>query len=230
MKKYRLFFSIASEYIKLVFLFSCLFVCGLYTMHVYLFDSNFPITNVYSSMAMTTCGVAMGFSVVSPKILCNPEIKPAKKSYMMALLPMSLLHKYMVVLMLALLTSISIALISLLLEMIINLLITSSSLGIEIEVGGILTFFVQNRIFSLILAEMSIGLFLGFLIRNMTIALLMIIIPLSFLNSFYFSYGKPMNVSMPESIICVFVAILFLTLGYQIFKRWQPANNGFLTI
>ena len=132
--------------------------------------------------------------------------------------------------MLALLTSVSIALISLLLEMIINLLITSSSLGIEIEVGGILTFFVQNRIFSLILAEMSIGLFLGFLIRNMTIALLMIIIPLSFLNSFYFSYGKPMNVSMPESIICIFVAILFLTLGYQIFKRWQPANNGFLTI
>ena len=118
-------------------------------MHVYLFDSNFPITNVYSSMAMTTCGVAMGFSVILPKILCNPEIKPAKKSYMMALLPMSLLHKYMVVLMLALLTSVSIALISLLLEMIINLLITSSSLGIEIEVGGILTFFVQNRIFLL---------------------------------------------------------------------------------
>ena len=64
MKKYRLFFSIASEYIKLAFIFSCLFVCGLYTMHVYLFDSNFPITNVYSSMAMTTCGVAMGFSVI----------------------------------------------------------------------------------------------------------------------------------------------------------------------
>ena len=230
MKKYRLFLSIASEYIKLAFLFSCLFVCGLYAMHVFLFDPNFPITNLYSSMAMTTCGVAMGFSVISPKILCNPEIKPAKKSYMMALLPMSLLHKYMVVLMLALLTSISIALISLPLEMIIRLLITSNSSGIEIEVGGILTFFAQNRIFSLILAEMSIGLFLGFLIRNMTITFFITIIPLSFLNSFYFSYGKPMIVSMPESIICISVAILFQTLGYQIFKRWQPANNGFLTI
>jgi hypothetical protein len=181
-------------------------------------------------MAMTTCGVAMGFSVILPKILCNPEIKPAKKSYMMALLPMSLLHKYMVVLMLALLTSVSIALTSLLLEMIINLLITSSSLGIEIEVGGILTFFVQNRIFLLILAEMSIGLFVGFLIRKTPLALFITVIPLSFLNSFYFAYGKPMYVPMSESIICIFVAIAFLILGYQVFKRWQLANNGVLMI
>ena len=230
MKKYRLFLSIASEYIKLVFLFSCLSVCGVYAIHVFLFDSNFPITTVYSTMAMATCGVAMGFGVILPRILCNPEIKPAKKSYMMALLPMSLLHKYMVVLMLALLTSISLALISVPLEMIFRLLITINSANKEIEVGGIFTFFVQNRIFSLILAEMSIGLFLGFLIRDITMALFMTLIPLSFLNGFYFSYGKPMIVSMPESIICISVAILFLTLGYLIFKRWQPANNGFLTI
>jgi hypothetical protein len=230
MNKYNLFFRIANEYIKLAFIFSCIFVCGLYAMYVFFYDPIFPVTNVYSSMAMTTCGVAMGSSIVSPKILCNPDIKPAKRSYMMALLPISLLHKYMIVLILALLASAFIVLISLPLEIIGNMLTTTYSPNIEIEVGGILKFFVQNRIFLLILAEMGIGLFVGFLIRKTPLALFITVIPLSFLNSFYFAYGKPMYVPMSESIICIFVAIAFLILGYQVFKRWQLANNGVLMI
>ena len=230
MKKYNLFFSIANEYCKLAFIFSCIFVCGLYAMYVFLYDPNFSVTNVYNSMAMTTCGVAMGFSVVSPKILCNPDIKPAKRSYMMALLPMSLLHKYMIVLFFTIFGSTLIVLISLPLEIIGNMLTTTYSPDKEIEVGGILKFFVQNRIFLLILAEMSIGLFVGFLIRKIPLALFITVIPLSFLNSFYFAYGKPMYVSMSESIICIFATIVFLILGYQVFKRWQLANNGPLMI
>ena len=74
---------------------------------------------------------------------------------------------------------------------------------------------------------MSAGIFTGLLFRKI-IGLFVIILPVSFLNSFYFAYGKPMYVPMTESIICIFVTIVFLILGYQVFKRWQIANDGVL--
>ena len=35
-----------------------------------------------------------------------------------------------------------------------------------------------------------------------------------------------LSVPMSVSIICLFLTIAFLILGYQVFKRWQLANNG----
>ena len=99
----------------------------------------------------------------------------------------------------------------------------------HIEIGGVVRFFAHNGIFPLLLAEMSVGVFCGVLFRK-NIGFFVAIIAIPFLNSFYFAYGKPMCVSMTESIICLFVTIVFLILNYQLFKRWQIANNGLLMI
>ena len=227
MDKYRLFFRFAKLWLKIIWIFGVLFIGGLYTMFVLVDDPNFFVTNAYSSMAMIICGAFTGFAVMAPKMMSNPQVKNPRGDFMLSLLPMSLFQKYIIILLLTLFMCISTILMSLPIEMIGSVLTSIYTPDRQIEIGGIVRSFAQNGIFPLLFAEMSAGIFTGLLFRKI-IGLFVIILPVSFLNSFYFAYGKPMYVPMTESIICIFATIAFLILGYQVFKRWQIANDGVL--
>lgn len=229
MNKYNLFFELIKEWLKIVVIFGVIFISGIYLMFVFVDNPNIFITSAYSSMAMMVCAALTGVSVMAPKMMCNPQVKSPRGNYMLSLLPMSLFQKYVIILLTVLFLCFSLILISLPVEMIGSVLTAIYIPDRHIEIGGVVRFFAHNGIFPLLLAEMSVGVFCGVLFRK-NIGFFVAIIAIPFLNSFYFAYGKPMCVSMTESIICLFVTIVFLILNYQLFKRWQIANNGLLMI
>lgn len=229
MNKYRLFFELSKEWLKVVVIFGVIYIGGLYAMIVLVDNPNFIITSAYSSMAIMICTTFTGISVMAPKMMCNPQVKSPRGNFMLSLLPMSLFQKYVIILLTVLFLCFSFILISLLIEMIGSMLTAIYTPDRQIEIGGFVRFLAHNGIFPLVLAEMSAGVFCGVLFRK-TLGFFVAIITISFLNSFCFAYGKPMCVSMTESIICLFVTIVFLILNYQLFKRWQIANNGLLMI
>ena len=229
MNKYRLFFELIKEWLKIVVIFGVIFISGIYLMFVFVDNPNIFITSAYSSMAMMICAALTGASVMAPKMMCNPQVTSPRGNCMLSLLPMSLFQKYVIILLTVLFLCFSLILISLPVEMIGSVLTAIYIPDRHIEIGGVVRFFAHNGIFPLVLAEMSFGVFCGVLFRK-NIGFFVAIIAIPFLNSFYFAYGKPMCVSMTESIICLFVTIVFLILNYQLFKRWQIANNGLLMI
>ena len=229
MNKYRLFFELSKEWLKVVVIFGVIFISGIYLMFVFVDNPNIFITSAYSSMAMMICAALTGASVMAPKMMCNPQVKSPRGNYMLSLLPISLFQKYVIILLTVLFRCISTILMSLPIEMIGSMLTAIYTPDRQIEIGGVVRFFAHNGLFPLVLAEMSAGVFCGVLFRKI-IGLFVAIMPISFLNSFCFAYGKPMCVPMTESIICLFVTIVFLILNYQLFKRWQIANNGLLMI
>lgn len=229
MNKNRLLFELAKEWLKVVVIFGVIFISGIYLMFVFVDNPNIFITSAYSSMAMMICAALTGVSVMAPKMMCNPQVKSPRGNYMLSLLPMSLFQKYVIILLTVLFLCFSLILISLPVEMIGSMLTAIYTPDRQIEIGGVMRYFVLNGLFPLLLAEMSVGVFCGVLFRK-NIGFFVAIIAIPFLNSFYFAYGKPMCVSMTESIICLFVTIVFLILNYQLFKRWQIANNGLLMI
>ena len=230
MNKYKLFFRLAKEWLKVVWILGVIYIGGLYAMFVLVDNPNFFITSAYSSMAMMICGAFTGISVIAPKMMCNPQVKSPRGNYMLSLLPMSLFLKYVIILLTVLFLCFSLILISLPVEMIGSMLTAIYTPDRQIEIGGVVRFLAHNGIFPLVLAEMSFGVFCGVLFRKYIGPIFVAIMPISFLNSFCFAYGKPMFVPMTESIICLFVTIVFLILNYQLFKRWQIANNGLLMI
>ncbi len=229
MNKNRLFFELIKEWLKIVVIFGVIFISGIYLMFVFVDNPNIFITSAYSSMAMMICAALTGASVMAPKMMCNPQVTSPRGNYMLSLLPMSLFQKYVIILLTVLFLCFSLILISLPVEMIGSMLTAIYTPDRQIEIGGVVRFLAHNGIFPLVLAEMSVGVFCGVLFRK-NIGFFVAIIAIPFLNSFYFAYGKPMCVSMTESIICLFVTIVFLILNYQLFKRWQIANNGLLMI
>ena len=229
MNKNRLFFELSKEWLKVVVIFGVIYIGGLYAMFVLVDNPNFFITSAYSSMAMMICAALTGVGVMAPKMMCNPQVTSPRGNYMLSLLPMSLFQKYVIILLTVLFMCFSLILISLLVEMIGSMLTAIYTPDRQIEIGGVMRYFALNGILPLVLAEMSFGVFCGVLFRK-TLGFFVAIITISFLNSFCFAYGKPMCVSMTESTICLFATIGFLLLGYQIFKRWQIANNGLLMI
>ena len=229
MNKNRLFFELIKEWLKIVVIFGVIFISGIYLMFVFVDNPNIFITSAYSSMAMMICAALTGVSVMAPKMMCNPQVKSPRGNYMLSLLPMSLFQKYVIILLTVLFLCFSLILISLPVEIIGSVLTAIYIPDRHIEIGGVVRFFAHNGIFPLLLAEMSVGVFCGVLFRK-NIGFFVAIIAIPFLNSFYFAYGKPMFVPMTESIICLFATIVFLILNYQLFKRWQIANNGLLMI
>lgn len=229
MNKNRLFFELSKEWLKVVVIFGVIFISGIYLMFVFVDNPNFFITSAYSSMAMMICAALTVVGVMAPKMMCNPQVTSPRGNYMLSLLPMSLFQKYVIILLTVLFMCFSLILISLPVEMIGSVLTAIYTPDRQIEIGGVMRYFALNGILPLVLAEMSFGVFCGVLFRKI-IGFFVAIMPISFLNSFCFAYGKPMCVSMTESIICLFVTIFFLILNYQLFKRWQIANNGLLMI
>ncbi len=234
MNKYNLFFRLIKLYSFIGLVFGTIFIGGLYTMYIIFNDPNFAVMNVYlMGFTILTC-----LSVLIPKAIYNVPKSSTADYFMMMLLPVSMLNKYMIIVISALVMFLSAMLVSLPLEMIGNLLTTSYSPDRQIVIGGMIKYFGQSGIINVLLAELSLGLFSGLLFRNNFGAF----IPLFFVSGVIgYVFGSyiavlhggtfhVLSVPMSVSVICLFLTIAFLILGYQVFKRWQLANNGVLMI
>ena len=99
-------------------------------------------------------------------------------------------------------------------------------------------YFGQSGIINVLLAELSLGLFSGLLFRNNFGAFIPLFLVSGVIGYVFGSYMAVLHggtfhvlsVPMSVSVICLFLTIAFLILGYQVFKRWQLANNGVLMI
>lgn len=214
--------------------FGTIFIGGLYAMYIIFNDPNFAVMNVYlMGFTILAC-----LSILIPKAIYNVPKSSTVDYFMMMLLPISMLNKYMIIVMSALFMFLSAMLVSLPLEMIGSLLTTSYSPDRQIAVGGMIKYFGHSGIINVLLAELSLGLFSGLLFRNNYGAAMPLLIFSSVIGYVYGSYMAVLHggtfhilsVPMSVSIICLFLTIAFLILGYQVFKRWQLANNGLLMI
>ena len=210
--------------------FGTRFIGGLYAMYIIFNDPNFAVMNVYlMGFTILAC-----LSILIPKAIYNVPKSSTVDYFMMMLLPISMLNKYMIIVMSALFMFLSAMLVSLPLEMIGSLLTTSYSPDRQIAVGGMIKYFGHSGIINVLLAELSLGLFSGLLFRNNYGAAMPLLIFSSVIGYVYGSYmavlhGETfhiLSVPMSVSIICLLLTIAFLILGYQVFKRWQLANNG----
>lgn len=234
MNKYNLFFRLIKLYSFIGLVFGTIFIGGLYAMYIIFNDPNFAVMNVYlMGFTILAC-----LSVLIPKAIYNVPKSSTADYFMMMLLPVSMLNKYMIIVISALVMFLSAMLVSLPLEMIGNLLTTSYSPDRQIVIGGMIKYFGQSGIINVLLAELSLGLFSGLLFRNNFGAF----IPLFFVSGVIgYVFGSyiavlhggtfhVLSVPMSVSVICLFLTIAFLILGYQVFKRWQLANNGVFMI
>ena len=210
--------------------FGTIFIGGLYAMYIIFNDPNFAVMNVYlMGFTILAC-----LSILIPKAIYNVPKSSTVDYFMMMLLPISMLNKYMIIVMSALFMFLSAMLVSLPLEMIGSLLTTSYSPDRQIAVGGMIKYFGHSGIINVLLAELSLGLFSGLLFRNNYGAAMPLLIFSSVIGYVYGSYMAVLHggtfhilsVPMSVSIICLLLTIAFLILGYQVFKRWQLANNG----
>lgn len=145
-------------------------------------------------------------------------------------LPASLLHKYLI----ALGTTVGLVIACLLFSMAVeyagSILTTDYPVDKQIEVGGYIGYiFRETRYFTLMPILIGVNMILALLVRNKTFC---------FLFSGAWGYVFHLNIIHLEKVTttpiqeCLFAAIgiVLLTIGYQIYKRWQPANSGLLMI
>ena len=145
-------------------------------------------------------------------------------------LPASLLHKYLI----ALGTTVGLVIACLLFSMAVeyagSILTTDFPVDKQIEVGGYIGYiFRETRYFTLMPILIGVNMILTSLVRNKAFC-----IGFSLGFGYAFHWGiiimeRTATTPVPE---CLFAAIgiVLLTIGYQIYKRWQPANSGLLMI
>lgn len=238
MKKYRLFFEIIKQYSIVGAVFGAIFIGGLYAMCIIFDDPLFSISNVNTNTALMGIAILGGLGVLIPKTMYNTRALSIHDKYMMELLPISILNKYMIIVISALAMFFSAILMSFPLEIIGSMLTTNYSPDRQIVVGGMIRDFIQSGIIASLLAEISFGLFCGILFRNTLLTIGLTVVPVGYAVGFIIGeytfgvrHGALFHIMpMQTSIISIFLTIVFLALGYQIFKRWQLANDGVLMI
>lgn len=145
-------------------------------------------------------------------------------------LPASTLRKYLI----AIGTTVGLAaaclLFSMAVEYVGSILTTDFPVDKQIEVGGYIGYiFRETRYFTLMPILIGVNMILTSLVRNKAFC-----IGFSLGFGYAFHWGiiimeRTATTPVPE---CLFAAIgiVLLTIGYQIYKRWQPANSGLLMI
>jgi len=218
---------------------------GLYTLYVFANDNTyFPLMTIYSFMSIICTGYIMICGMTVPKSVYNMTEGLSPEKYMISLLPISPLKKYMSLVIATLTLYLSALLMSLPLEIIGSMLTATYSPDTPIEIGGMLNHFAHDGIFTLLLAGASASLFCSVLFRRIShasTAIMAVSIPAggylgcTLGHNMAYTQGKgqydlPESLLMTENAICIFATIAFIISGYYIFKRWQVANNGILNV
>ena len=145
-------------------------------------------------------------------------------------LPASTLRKYLI----AIGTTVGLAaaclLFSMAVEYVGSILTTDFPVDKQIEVGGYIGYiFRETRYFTLMPIMIGVNMILALLIRNKAFC-----IGLSLALGYAFHWTVIIMEKTATTPVheCLFAAIgiVLLTIGYQIYKRWQPANSGLLMI
>ena len=233
MNKYRLLFEIEKAFIFVGILLGIIFTGVLYTICISSSTPLFSVMNVYVHMTLISIALLMLIGALTPA-----TIYKLLENYLMPLLPISPLCKYLFMVLSAITMCFLTFLMSLPMELIGSMLTANYSPDRQIVVGGMIRYFAQNGIFTLSLTEVSVGLFIGMLFRKFHGALILLLPVAGYIVGSYVPVamgvvGQQMihiAVPMTVCIICIFATIVFLILGYQLFKRWQIANDGILSI
>ena len=232
MNKYRLLFEIEKVFIFAGILLGIIFTGVLYTICISSSHPLFSVTNVYGHMALLSISFFLLIGVITPA-----TIYKLLENYLMPLLPISPLCKYIFMVLSAIIVCFLTFLMSLPMELIGSMLTANSSPDRQIVVGGMIRHFAQNGIFALSVTEVSVGLFTGMLFRNAKVTFMLVVCVSAGITGYYMPYvlgvfGQMRQITIPMTvcIICIFATIVFLILGYQLFKRWQIANDGILSI
>ena len=145
-------------------------------------------------------------------------------------LPASPLRKYLI----AIGTTVGLAVACLLFSMAVeyagSILTTDFPVDKQIEVGGYIGYiFKEMRYFTLMPNLIGVNMILASLVRNKAFC---IGFSLGFGYAFHWGIILMEKTATTPVHECLFAAIgvVLLTIGYQIYKRWQPANSGLLMI
>lgn len=233
MNKYRLLFEIEKAFIFVGILLGIIFTGVLYTICISSSHPLFSVSNVYGHMALSSIPLFLIIGVITPAFIYK-----LLENYLMPLLPISPLCKYLFMVLSAITMCFLTFLMSLPMELIGSMLTANSSPNRQIVVGGMIRFFAQNGIFALSLTEVSVGLFTGMLFRNAKVTFMLVVCVSSGIMGYYMPYvlgvveqmNMHIEVPMTVCIICILTTIAILTLGYKLFRRWQIANDGILSI
>jgi hypothetical protein len=112
-----------------------------------------------------------------------------------------------------------------------SFLVAGSEQEASFAIGGYIRYLSeQTGGYSILAALIALEIFVTTLINKRSIEMLTI-------NSFIggLSWGiivalHQLNIFNPPCNLFWAIAIILIIASYQIFKRWQPANSGFLTI
>ena len=233
MNESKFFFYLIRKFLKIGLTFGTTSIGCIYIMHVLISDT---YVSFYGFMTLMSIGLFTIVGMSAPKVTYNMLQDPSLENYMISLLPISPLKKYVIIVMSALIPCLSVILTSLPLEIIGSVLTATYSPGTPIEIGGLISFLARNGIFTLLLVVISIGVFCSILFRGINKASTAIaIICLPFCGYWLYIHGLPPYdlheaITISDNVINLFATIIFLTSGYYIFKRWQIANDGVLMI
>ena len=147
------------------------------------------------------------------------------------MLPASLLRKYATAFGIILYVLLSCLLFSMAIECAGSFLVAGSEQEASFAIGGYIRYLSeQTGGYSILAALIALEIFVTTLINKRSIEMLTI-------NSFLggLSWGiivalHQLNIFNPPCNLFWAIAIILIIASYQIFKRWQPANSGFLTI
>ena len=152
-------------------------------------------------------------------------------SVTISLLPASTLRKYATALVMIIFAIASCLLFSMAVDLIGSYLTAGSSQAASFALGGYIRYVSEKTIgFSLFAAFAAFEIFVATLIRKKNIHLCINLFLSTMLYGGSFILQQLIGFS---PILCGLfwgLAIILIIASYQTYERWQPANNGFLTI
>ena len=152
-------------------------------------------------------------------------------SVTISLLPASTLRKYATALVMIIFAIASCLLFSMAVDLIGSYLTAGSSQAASFALGGYIRYVSEKTIgFSMFAAFAAFEIYVATLIRKKNIHLCINL----FLSTMLYggAFMLQHTIGFSPTICGLFwgLAIILIIASYQTYKRWQPANNGFLTI
>lgn len=167
-------------------------------------------------------------------LLNNVYYKMYEKK-LLYLLPTSKRTKFFMPLGIVFLTLVAICLLTIPIEAIAHIFTIDNVSELQVATGGFLKYSFKNNSMIFIAIVLSCAsTFVHSLVRN-NLVIGLTIVPLvmaTFLFTPVFTdyLVSPRALSTNGIIVCLASSILLIAASYQLFKRWQPANNGIFRI
>ena len=152
------------------------------------------------------------------------------RSFNNYMLPAPLLHKYFTALGTIVCVAVGCLLFSMAIEYIGSILTVGFPVDKQIEVGGYIGYiYKETRYFTLLFILIGINMILASLIKKKGVCYGCSLVIGYIFHLTIIHLERCVTSSAQHCLFGVCTIVLF-TIGYQIYKRWQPANSGLLMI